>query len=104
MTNTHKTIVIAGALDTKGVEFAFIKGLIEQAGVRTTLIDFGIYAPQIVSDISHEAIASAGGGDLAHLATGQHKDEAMQVMAQGLAIIVRKLYDDGQLDGTHWRG
>ena len=99
MTNTHKTIVIAGALDTKGAEFAFLKGLIEQAGARTTLIDFGIYAPQIGSEISHEVIASAGGGDLVHLATGQHKDEAMQVMAQGLAAVVRKLYDDGQLDG-----
>jgi uncharacterized protein (UPF0261 family) len=44
-------------------------------------------------------VAAAGGGELAHLRSGEHKDEAMRVMASGLAVIVRQLYDTGQLDG-----
>jgi uncharacterized protein (UPF0261 family) len=42
---------------------------------------------------------AAGGGDLAHLASGDHKDEAMRTAANGLAVIVRRLYDEGKLGG-----
>lgn len=95
-----KSIVIAGALDTKGSEFAFVKSLIEQAGVQTIVIDFGVMGePTLAPDISHSEVAHAGGGDLAHLANGQHKDEAMRVMADGLTVIVRQLYAQGRLDG-----
>ena len=100
-----KTIVMAGALDTKGTEFAFVKNLIEQVGLHTLVIDFGVMgAPGFAPDITHEAVMQAGGGDATRLTSGQHKDEAMQVMAAGLAHIVRKLYDKGQLDGIFSMG
>jgi len=95
-----KSIVIAGALDTKGSEFAFVKSLIEQAGVNTVVVDFGVMGePTFVPEISRAEVAQAGGGDLAQLASGQHKDEAMRVMADGLTVVVRRLYDQGRLDG-----
>lgn len=95
-----KTVVIIGALDTKGEEFAFVKQLIEQTGVNTLTVDFGVMGePGFAPDITRQAVVAAAGGDLAHLATGQHKDEAMRTMAQGLAVIVRRLYDEGKLDG-----
>lgn len=95
-----KTVVIAGALDTKGQEFAFVKKLIEQAGLQTLVIDFGVMsAPAFAPDISREEVAQAGGGNLARLSSGQHKDEAMKTMAAGLTVIVRKLHEDGKLDG-----
>ena len=37
-----KTVVIVGALDTKGQEFAFVKHLIEQDGLHTLVVDFGV--------------------------------------------------------------
>ena len=37
-----KTVVIVGALDTKGAEFAFVKGLIEAEGLKTLVVDFGV--------------------------------------------------------------
>ena len=37
-----KTVVIAGALDTKGREFAFLKELIQAEGLKTLVIDFGV--------------------------------------------------------------
>jgi uncharacterized protein (UPF0261 family) len=95
-----KTVVLVGALDTKGAEYAFVKDLIEQRGVQTLVVDFGIMAaPSFAPDIPREAVIAAGGGDLAHLASGDHKDEAMRCVAAGLAVVVRRLYDEGKLDG-----
>lgn len=95
-----KTVVIVGALDTKGKDFAYVRDLIENTGLKTLVVDFGVMGePVFTPDISRAEVARAGGGDLAYLASGEHKDEAMQVMAKGLAVIVRKLYDEGKLDG-----
>jgi uncharacterized protein (UPF0261 family) len=95
-----KTVVLIGALDTKGKEFAFVKDLIEQQGLKTLVVDFGVLGePAFEPDIGREEVARAGGGDLVHLRTGEHKDQAMKTMATGLAAIVRRLYDEGRLHG-----
>lgn len=95
-----KTVVIVGALDTKGQEFAYVKHLIEKEGLHTLVIDFGVMGePVFAGDIPRGEVAAAGGGDLAELADGQHKDQAMRVMAAGAANVVRRLYDQGKLDG-----
>jgi uncharacterized protein (UPF0261 family) len=100
-----KTIALVGALDTKGKEFDFVRQLVEQAGLDTLVIDFGVMGePTLAPDITRAEVAEAGGGDLAHLASGEHKDEAMQVMAAGLAAVVRRLYDEGKLDGIFSMG
>ncbi|MBC7251461.1 MAG: Tm-1-like ATP-binding domain-containing protein [Anaerolineae bacterium] len=95
-----KTVVIVGALDTKGEEFAFVKDLIEKQGLKTLVVDFGVLGePAFEPDIGREEVARAGGGDIEYLRTGEHKDEAMKTMAAGVAVISRKLYDEGRLDG-----
>ena len=95
-----KTVVIVGALDTKGREFAFVKQVIEQAGVATLVVDFGVMGePAFPPDVTRAEVAAAAGGDLAYLATGNHKDEAMAIMAKGLAQVVEQLYEAGRLDG-----
>lgn len=95
-----RTVVLAGALDTKGREFEFVRDLIAQRGLQTLVIDFGVMGePAFSPDISRAEVAAAGNGDLATLADGNHKDEAMRVMAEGLAKIVRRLYEQGQLHG-----
>ena len=95
-----KTVVLIGALDTKGREFALVKNLIEATGLNTLVVDFGVMgAPSFEPDVKRDEVVAAGGGDLTRLATGDHKDEAMQTMAQGLAVVVRRLYDEGKLDG-----
>jgi uncharacterized protein (UPF0261 family) len=96
----NRTVVITGSLDTKGREFAFLKELIEKEGLETLVIDFGVMGePAFTPDISRQEVAKAGGGDLASLASGGQKDEAMRVMAAGLAVTVRRLFDEGRLDG-----
>ena len=100
-----KTVVVVGTLDTKGQDFAFVKALIEAEGLKTLVVDFGVMqAPPFAPDISREEVAAAAGGDLAYLAGGEHKDEAMQTMATGLAVVVRKLFEQGRLDGIMGMG
>jgi uncharacterized protein (UPF0261 family) len=95
-----KTVVLAGSLDTKGREFAFVKDLIQGEGLDTLVVDFGVMGqPAFEPDVRRDEVARAGGGDLVYLASGEHKDEAMQVMATGLAVVIRRLYDEGKLDG-----
>ncbi len=95
-----KTVVIVGALDTKGREFAFVKEQIESANVHSLVVDIGVMGePGFSPDIGRHEVVAAAGGDLTRLASGDHKDEAMQIMATGLAVIVRRLYDDGKLGG-----
>jgi uncharacterized protein (UPF0261 family) len=95
-----KTVVMVGSLDTKGQEFAYVNKLIEAEGLDTLVIDIGVMGePALEPDVKRDAVAEAGGGDLAYLASGEHKDEAMRVMAAGLAVVVRALYDKGVVGG-----
>ena len=95
-----ETVVIAGALDTKGEDFAFVKRLIEEAGMATLVVDFGVMGePAFAPDVTRQEVCAAGGGDLGHLASGSHKDEAMATMARGLATVVSRLHGAGRLDG-----
>ena len=96
-----KTVVLVGSLDTKGPEFAFVKELIENEGLETLVVDFGVMGdPAFAPDIGRDEVAMAGGGDMARLAGGDHKDEAMQVMADGLVVVMRRLYEEGRVDGV----
>lgn len=95
-----KTIVIVGALDTKGDDFRYVKGLIEGAGLATLVVDFGVMGPPgFEPDVSREEVAAAAGADLARLTSGVHKDEAMGAMAAGLAVVVGRLHAEGRVDG-----
>ena len=94
-----KAVVIVGALDTKGRELAFVKDLVEQQGLAALVVDFGILGePTIPVDVSREEVARAGGGDLEYLRRNKLREEAMPIMAEGLAVVVWRLYDEGRLD------
>src|SRR5665811_141696 len=100
-----KTVVIVGALDTKGEDFRYVKELIEGQGVATLVVDFGVMGPPAFApDITREAVVAAAGGDFARITSGDHKDEAMQTMAAGLAAVVSKLYAEGKVDGIMGMG
>ena len=74
----NKTVVLVGALDTKGEEFAFVRELVTSQGLKTLVVDFGVLGqPAFRPDITREEVARSGGGDLEHLRSGQHKDEAI---------------------------
>ena len=95
-----KTVVIVGTLDTKGEEIAFVRDLVAGQGLTTRVIDCGVVGePPFEPDVTRAEVARAGGGDLARLKEGGHKDEAMRVMQLGLTAIVRRLWEERALDG-----
>jgi uncharacterized protein (UPF0261 family) len=95
-----KTVVLVGAMDTKGSEFAFVADAIRQAGLNVLSVDFGVLGePASTPDIGRAEVAALGGGNLEWLRSGEHKDEAMATMAVGLTVVVRRLYQEGRLDG-----
>ncbi len=95
-----KTVVIVGALDTKGEDFRYVKELVEREGLATLVVDFGVMGPPAFApDVAREEVVAAAGGDLARIVSGDHKDEAMQTMAAGLAAVVQKLHAEGRVDG-----
>jgi len=97
----NKTIVLVGALDTKGIEFSFVRDLIQARGLATVVVDFGILGdPPFKADVSADEVARAGGGSLDELRASQDKTRAMRLMSEGLEKVVLKLHQEGRLDGV----
>lgn len=96
-----RTIALIGALDTKAAEYLFVKECIEAAGHRALLIDVGVLdAAPLEPDVSREAVAAAGGGDLATLRSRRDRGEAVAVMSRGAAVLLPRLYAEGRFDGV----
>jgi uncharacterized protein (UPF0261 family) len=94
------TIAVVGTLDTKGAEFAYLCEVIREAGCGVHLIDCGtVGAPLIAPDTSREKVAHAGGGDAHDLKEKADRGVAVETMAKGAAVIARRLYDEGKIDG-----
>ena len=95
-----KTVCIVGTMDTKGVEFSFIKAQIESAGVSTCVINTGILGePQLAPDISADEVAQAGGSSLQALRDEGDRGNSVAVMAQGAAALVAEKHAAGEIDG-----
>ena len=95
-----KTIAIAGALDTKGEEFKFLKDEIERRGHRTFVIDTGVVGESAFkADISNEEIAKAGGTSIETLKARDDRGEAIDAMARGIAEIIQIIHANGTIDG-----
>ncbi|CAI8009617.1 UPF0261 protein CTC_01794 [Geodia barretti] len=87
-------------MDTKGIEFAFIKAQIESAGVSTRVINTGILGePQLTPDISADEVAQAGGSSLQALRDEGDRGNSVTVMAQGAAVLVAEKQAAGEIDG-----
>jgi uncharacterized protein (UPF0261 family) len=95
-----KTIAIVGALDTKGHEFAFVKAAIEGRGHLALVIDCGVIGePLFAPDVAAAEVAEAGGATLASLREQADRGAAIEVMTKGIAVIIKELFDRGQIDG-----
>jgi len=96
-----KTVCIVGTMDTKGVEFAFIKAQIESTGVSTCVINTGILGePQLASDVSASEVAQAGGSSLQALRDAGDRGNSVAVMARGAAVLVGEKHAAGEVDGV----
>ncbi|MBI5032549.1 MAG: Tm-1-like ATP-binding domain-containing protein [Chloroflexi bacterium] len=95
------SIVVIGSLDTKGLEVAYIRDLIQHAGQSTTVLDSGtLGAAPIAADFDRAQVALAGGESLANLLASGDKARCQNTMTAGLVNVVSRLYAQGQVDAV----
>jgi uncharacterized protein (UPF0261 family) len=95
-----KTVVLVGTLDTKGAEYAYLRERLELAGAEALLVDAGVLDPPgAPPDVTREEVAAAAGADLSALVAARDRGAAVTAMADGAAVVVRRLHDEGRCDG-----
>jgi uncharacterized protein (UPF0261 family) len=96
----RKTVVLVGTLDTKGVEYAFLRDRVREHDVDVILVDAGIMGEPLADpEVSRQEVAAAAGADVAALAAAGDRGAAVAAMAEGAAAIVTRLHREGRLDG-----
>jgi uncharacterized protein (UPF0261 family) len=93
------TVVLLGTLDTKGTEYAYLRDRLRAEGVAVLLVDAGVFEPLIEADVPREEVAAAAGADLAALAEAGDRGAAVDAMGRGSVEVVRRLHEEGRLDG-----
>jgi uncharacterized protein (UPF0261 family) len=95
------TVVLAGTLDSKGAEYAFVRSRLREVHeINTIVIDVGILGePEPSADISRGDVAAAAGARIEDLVAAGDRGSAVETMARGLREVVARLYADGRLDG-----
>ena len=90
------TVVLLGTLNTKGVEYAFLRDRLLEHGVDVLVVDVGVYDPVgLEPDVSREEVAR----NVAELAAAADRGAAVTAMAAGAEAVVQRLYAEGRLDG-----
>jgi len=100
-----KTIVAAGAFDTKGADYEFPVERLRSCGVNVLTVDFGVLGdPPFVPDVTNVEVARAGGAELGALRESKDKTLAMRAMTEGLPRVFSRLLDERRLDGVFGMG
>jgi uncharacterized protein (UPF0261 family) len=96
-----RTVVLVGTLDTKGVEYGFLRDRLREAGVDVVVVDAGVLGePAIAADVPREEVARAGGADHAALVEASDRGAAVDAMGRGAAAVLARLHAEGRLDGA----
>lgn len=94
-------IAIVGTLDTKGTEVGYLRDLLRVAGVDTLLLDAGsLGTPSIAADVTREQVFKAAGTSLKAIQQAADRGQAVTLAAQGAAKIVKRLHEEGRIQGV----
>ncbi len=93
------TVVLVGTLDTKGKEYDYLRARVREQGVDVVLVDAGVFEPLAEADVSQDEVAAAGGAEIAALREAGDRGAAVDAMGRGAAEVVRRLHEEGRLDG-----
>src|SRR4051812_24820487 len=93
-------IILLGTLDTKGVEFQFVRDLLRALGLSTLVIDAGTLSPPFFTpDIPRDAVFNAAGSTLQAIAKVNDRGQAVELAALGATKLIQQLHREGQVDG-----
>lgn len=97
----QKAIVIIGDVNTKGDDLRFLKGWIEAGGLPTFVVNTGVIGePKFSPEIDSSQVAIAGGTTVEELVKIGDRQRSVECISQGVAEIVKSLYQEGRLCGV----
>lgn len=94
-----KTIAVAGTFDTKGKEFLYVKELIEELGLKTYMINMGVFDSEIEVDVSNKEIAKEAGYDIEDIVSRRDRAMATEALSKGMELLIPRIYAEGKFDG-----
>ncbi|MEJ7780803.1 MAG: Tm-1-like ATP-binding domain-containing protein [Daejeonella sp.] len=94
-------VIVIGAFDTKTAEYKFIIDLLREFGHDITTINTGVleFEKLFNIDISSAEVSQAGGWDIKDLRNANDRGQAIKVMSEGAALIVKELSQKEGFDG-----
>ena len=94
-------VILVGTLDTKGVEFAFVRDLIRRAGLETLVIDAGSLGPPVFpADIPRSEVFRRAGVSEGELRARSDRGEAVAAAERGITAILAELVAQGEVQGV----
>ncbi|MHB0868097.1 MAG: Tm-1-like ATP-binding domain-containing protein [Chloroflexota bacterium] len=92
--------VVLATLDTKSLEAAFAADLIRSRGHRAIVVDVGVLeGASLTPDIDKEQVMEAAGVASSAL-LGLRRDQIMEAMGRGAGRILRRMWEEGEMDGV----
>lgn len=93
-------VALIGTFDTKGAEFAYVRGLLNTQGVETLTIDAGtVGEPLFAPDVTRDEVFAAAGTSAAVIREANDRGKAVEAAARGAARVVTALHVQGKIDG-----
>jgi uncharacterized protein (UPF0261 family) len=93
------SVVVLGALDTKGREVEFLTQLIKARGHQTVTVDTGVLgSPLFPADVSRRQVAEAGGYPLDELISAGDRGAAVTAVSKGVVRVIEELHAAGRVD------
>ncbi len=99
-------VCLAGTLDTKGTEYAYVRDELLASDVDVLVVDCGVLGePYFTPDIPSSEVAARAGVDRADFAAGVEggaggRNVAITKMSQGLRAVVGDLCAEGRIDAV----
>lgn len=94
------TVILLGALDTKGAEYRYVRDRLRAAGVNSILLDVSVLGnPSVRPDVSAVAVARAANVEIDDLRARGDRGVAMSAMSEGAAVIAHEIVSAGSAQG-----
>jgi uncharacterized protein (UPF0261 family) len=94
-------VLLIGTLDTKGVEIAFVRDLLKEAGVSALVLDAGVlHPPAFAPDVPREQVFQAADTSLAAVQKAADRGKAIEGAARGVARVAADLFAQGRVQGV----
>ncbi len=95
-----KTVALVGTFDSKGAEYLYVKGLLNDVGVDVLTIHSGVFESVFTPDIDNVEVARAVGGDIKELAREKDRARSTAMLAKGIEVLLPRLFEEGKFDGV----